>query len=103
MSTPLKERNEIDEQYRWDLSTLYASDEAFEEEFRKLDACIANVAAFAGKLTDAAAVHACFEADTALDLLLSDLFCYANLRRSEDTRAEDAQALYMRIYGKYVE
>lgn len=103
MSTPLKERNEIDEQYRWDLSTLYASDEAFEEDFRKLDACIANVAAFAGKLTDAAAVHACFEADTALDLLLSDLFCYANLRRSEDTRAEDAQALYMRIYGKYVE
>ena len=103
MSTPLKERNEIDEQYRWDLSTLYASDKAFEEDFRKLDACIANVAAFAGKLTDAAAVHACFEADTALDLLLSDLFCYANLRRSEDTRAEDAQALYMRIYGKYVE
>ena len=103
MSSPLKERNEIDEQYRWDLSTLYASDEAFEEDFRKLDACIANVAAFAGKLTDAAAVHACFEADTALDLLLSDLFCYANLRRSEDTRAEDAQALYMRIYGKYVE
>lgn len=103
MSTPLKERNEIDEQYRWDLSTLYASDEAFEEDFRKLDACIANVAAFAGKLTDAASVKACFEADTELDLLLSDLFCYANLRRSEDTRAEDAQALYMRIYGKYVE
>ena len=103
MSTPLKERNEIDEQYRWDLSTLYASDEAFEEDFRKLDACIANVAAFAGKLTDAASIMACFEADTELDLLLSDLFCYANLRRSEDTRAEDAQALYMRIYGKYVE
>ena len=103
MSTPLKERNEIDEQYRWDLSTLYASDEAFEEDFRKLDGYIANVAAFAGKLTDAASVKACFEADTALDLLLSDLFCYANLRRSEDTRAEDAQALYMRIYAKYVE
>ena len=103
MSTPLKERNEIDKQYRWDLSTLYASDEAFEEDFRKLDACIANVAAFAGKLTDAASIMACFEADTELDLLLSDLFCYANLRRSEDTRAEDAQALYMRIYGKYVE
>ena len=103
MSTPLKERNEIEEQYRWDLSTLYASDEAFEEDFRKLDACIANVAAFAGKLTDAASIKACFEADTELDLLLSDLFCYANLRRSEDTRAEDAQALYMRIYGKYVE
>lgn len=103
MSTPLKERNEIEEQYRWDLSTLYASDEAFEKDFAKLDDLIAKVAAFSGKLTDAAAIKACFDADTELDLLLSDLFCYANLRRSEDTRAEDAQALYMRIYGKYVE
>ena len=103
MSDLLKERNEIEEQYRWDLSTLYASDEAFEEDFAKLDGCIAKVAAFRGKLTDAASLKACFEADTELDLLLSDLFCYANLRRSEDTRAEDAQALYMRIYGKYVE
>ena len=103
MSNQVKERNEIEEQYRWDLSTLYASDEAFEEDFAKLDACIAKVAAFQGKLTDAASLKACFEADTELDLLLSDLFCYANLRRSEDTRAEDAQALYMRIYGKYVE
>lgn len=103
MSTPLKERREIEEQYLWDLSTLYASDEAFEEDFAKLDPCIANVAAFQGRLTDAASIRACFAADTELDLLLSDLFCYANLRRSEDTRAEDAQALYMRIYSKYVE
>ena len=53
MSNQVKERNEIEEQYRWDLSTLYASDEAFEEDFAKLDACIAKVAAFQGKLTDA--------------------------------------------------
>ena len=103
MADILKERNEIDEQYRWDLSTLYPSDDAFEEDFAKLDECIARVAAFAGKLDSAEAILACLKADTELDLLLSDLFCYANLRRSEDTRAEDAQALYMRIYGKYVE
>ena len=59
MSNQVKERNEIEEQYRWDLSTLYASDEAFEEDFAKLDACIAKVAAFQGKLTDAAATRTC--------------------------------------------
>ena len=48
MSDLLKERNEIEEQYRWDLSTLYASDEAFEEDFAKLDACIAKVPSGAG-------------------------------------------------------
>ena len=103
MSEPIRERREIEPEYQWDLSTLYPSDDAFEEDFRKLDAHIAAVASFAGKLNDAASVRACLEADTALDLLLSDLFCYANLRRAEDTRAEDAQALYMRIYAKYVE
>ncbi len=103
MSTPLKERHDIEEQYRWDLSTLYATDADFEKDFEKMDSYIAKVAAFEGTLKDASAVKACFVADTELDLLLSDLFCYANLRRSEDTRAEDAQSLYMRIYSKYVE
>ncbi len=103
MSEPVRERRDIDTEYKWDLSTLYASDEDFEKDFEKLDERIAAVAAFSGRLKDAASIRACFDADTELDLLLSDLFCYANLRRSEDTRAEDAQALYMRIYAKYVE
>ncbi|MBP5460143.1 MAG: oligoendopeptidase F, partial [Clostridia bacterium] len=103
MANTLKERHEIDEQYRWDLSTLYPSDAAFEEDLQKLEGRIADVAAFEGTLTSAEAVRACIDADTALDLLLSDLFCYANLRRSEDTRAEDAQSMYMRVYGAYVE
>ena len=103
MSAPLKERKDIETAYKWDLSTLYPSDAAFEEDFRKLDDRIAAVAAFEGTLNDAARIRACFDADTELDLRLSDLFCYANLRRAEDTRAEDAQAMYMRIYAKYVE
>ena len=43
------------------------------------------------------------ETETELDLLLSDLFSYANLRRSEDTRASQAQIMYARIYAKFVE
>ena len=103
MAEPLKDRKDIPEEYRWDLSTLYPSDKAWEEDFAKMDAAIQKVAAFQGTLHTAGAIHSCFQADTELDLLLSDLFCYANLRRSEDTRAEDAQNMYMRIYAKYVE
>lgn len=103
MADTLKERSDIEEQYRWNLSTLYASDAEFEKDFNLLDEAIEKVAAFRGQLHTAKAIHECLKADTELDLLLSDLFCYANLRRSEDTRAEEAQGLYMRIYGKYVE
>lgn len=48
-------------------------------------------------------IRALLDAETDLDLLLSDLFAYANLRRSEDTRAPQAQKMYARIYAKYVE
>ena len=46
MSDLLKERNEIEEQYRWDLSTLYASDEAFEEDFAKLEQPVSSLKDF---------------------------------------------------------
>ena len=103
MSEVLKERAEIDPRYQWDLSTLYPDDDAWEADFATLPDAIAKVTAYQGKLTDAETIHACFVADTELDRKLSNLFVYANVRRSEDTRAEAAQNLYLRIYGGYVQ
>lgn len=103
MSETLKERSEMDPQYMWDLSTLYKDDAAWEEDLKALDPLIDNVASFQGKLNNAVTIYNCLEADTILDRKLSNLFVYANVRRSEDTRAEAAQSLYMRIYSKYVE
>ena len=37
MAEVLKERNEIDPKYQWDLSDLYASDEAWEADFASID------------------------------------------------------------------
>ena len=87
----------------WDLTTLYADDEAWEAAFADLPARVDAVCAFAGRLTDADTIRSLLEAETELDLLLSDLFAYANLRRSEDTRAPQAQKMYARIYAGYVE
>ena len=93
----------MDRAFMWDLSTLYRDDDAWREALGGVDDKIAAVSAFQGKLTDADHVLAYFKADTDLSLLLSDLFCYASLRRSEDTRAADAQSMYAQIYGKYVQ
>lgn len=103
MSDTLKERSEMDPQYMWDLSSLYKDDAAWEEDLKALDPLIQHMSTFQGKLKDAVTIYNCLEADTALDRKLSNLFVYANVRRSEDTRAEAAQSLYMRIYAKYVE
>ena len=97
-----RERSEIENKYKWDLTSLYENDAAWEEDLKKIEEATAKVAAYQGKLTDSENVLACLKASTEMSRLISNLFCYANLRRSEDTRAEDAQKMYMRIYMNYV-
>ena len=111
MAAELRERKEMDPAFMWDLTSLYRDDEDWEAAFSQLSDKVDAVAAFDGKIAqtdnDGAAAARCIrtllEAETELDLLLSDLFAYANLRRSEDTRAPQAQKMYARIYAKYVE
>ena len=97
-----RERSEIENKYKWDLTSLYENDAAWEEDLKKIEEATEKVAAYQGKLTDSENVLACLKASTEMSRLISNLFCYANLRRSEDTRAEDAQKMYMRIYMNYV-
>ncbi len=103
MTEKIRERSEISKEYKWDLTPLYKDDSAWEEALPKLDEKLEKCVALQGKLTDAASVKAYLEYETDLELLLSDLFVYASLRKSEDTRADDAQGMYARIYHKYVE
>lgn len=102
MPETLKERREIDPQFQWDLTGMYATDADWEKALADLDAQIDAMSAFAGTLKDAESIAAYLEAATRLELTLSDLYCYASLRRSEDTRAEAAQSMYARVTGKYV-
>ena len=102
MSEVLKERQETDEQYRWDLSTLFADDAAWEDALKQINAEIPAAAAFQGTLNNAETIRKYFDFETELSRKMENLFTYASLRRSEDTRAQDAQQMYARAYGVYV-
>lgn len=99
----LKERSELDPQYQWDLTPMYSDDAAWEAEFATLDEQVEAMTAFAGTLKDAVTIGAYLDAVTELGRKLSNLYCYASLRRSEDTRAQAGQRMYARITGKYVQ
>lgn len=101
MPDTLKERSEIDPQYQWDLTRLYKDDAAWEQTLSGLDAQVQTVAAFDGRLKDAATIREYLDASVALSRTLSNLYCYASMRRSEDTRAEAAQSMYARISAAY--
>ena len=101
MPDTLKERSEIAAQYKWDLTRLFADDAAWEQTLAGLDKQVKEVAAFAGRLKDAGTIREYLDASMSLSRTLSNLYCYASMCRSEDTRAEAAQSMYARIAAAY--
>ncbi|MBR2765467.1 MAG: oligoendopeptidase F [Blautia sp.] len=99
----LRERSEMDQNYMWDLTGMYADDAAWEKALCELDKAVEKAAAWQGKLTDVASIAGYLQDSTELERLLSNLFGYASLRNAEDTRQDQAQSMYNRIYGKYVQ
>lgn len=101
MPDTLRERGEIDPQFQWDLTKLYKDDAAWEQMLSGLDKQVQAVAAFAGRLKDAKTIREYLDTSMTLSRTLSNLYCYASMRRSEDTRAEAAQSMYARISAAY--
>ncbi len=82
-----QERDEIDEQYKWDLTHLYSSDEEWtsaknklREESKKLDELKGSLTASAEKLADA------LEFLSDIRKGMSRLGAYANMKSDQDTR-----------------
>lgn len=50
----VKKREAIDEKYKWDLTTIFATDEAFEAELAEVLTALEDARNLAGTLTDSA-------------------------------------------------
>jgi len=98
----LKERNEISDEFKWKLGTLFDSDEAFEKSLRDLDEEVKGVVSYRGKLNNVDDIHDFLVKKYDLLRKVNNVFTYASLRRTEDTRKSDAQSMYSRSYSKYV-
>ena len=96
-------RGDVPEALTWDLSPLYASPEAWEADFARLDEVAAPVLAMQGKLDSAEAVARLLDAETVLDRLLEKLHAFAHLRHDEDTAHDGNQAREARIRARYAE
>ncbi len=85
----VKERNRlrIPDRYKWDLTSIYANDDAWGEAKRKLLSDFFQVSAYAGKLSETPEqLLGCLEL---LDLLRKEctrLACYAGMQSDLDTR-----------------
>lgn len=99
-----RERKDIDTKYKWDLSTLYANDEMWEEDFKKAKELSKKIKEYQGKLTtNSMILLEVLKLRDQLSRITENIYTYAKMRQDEDTRNSTYQALTDRATGLMVE
>ena len=95
----IPKRADVPEEFTWDLSDIFASDEAWTAEYEALKTLPAEFEAYRGHLGDSAeALLEYLRFDDAASVRLEKLYGYANCKSDQDT----ANAFYQDMRGKAV-
>lgn len=85
-------RDEISDEYKWNLEDMFASDELWEEEYEQTKELCNKIASYQGKLTESAATLLAYFQDTdEADYHLERIYVYANERYHQDTAVSQYQ------------
>ncbi|WP_049927905.1 oligoendopeptidase F [Halopiger goleimassiliensis] len=91
------ERSEIDDEYTWDLESIYATDDEWEDAYERVADRIEDLAAYEGRVTDdGETLLEVFELYEEIMREVSTVAAYARMRRDEDTTDQHYQALTAR-------
>lgn len=95
-------REEIAETYRWDLSSIYEDDAAFEQALAKAQEYPARYAAYQGTIANSPAQLLAFmHMDDEAGIELGKLVNYAQRKADEDTRVSKYQAYSAQVMDLY--
>lgn len=104
MSQELPLRHEIPLEKTWDLSSIFMTDEAWEEAFKALQADLVQVEQFKGKLGESAKTLAeAIKLQEDLSYRLGLLYVYSHLRFDTDTTNSKYAGYFSQIQGLYAQ
>ncbi len=96
-SAAIPTRADIDDNHKWNLADLYASDDAWEADFRKVQELVSKAPSYVGKLAESPALlFDCLEIKIEVSRVASRLFQFAALNRDLDSRVSKFQAMVTR-------
>ncbi len=99
-----KNREEVPEKYRWDLTAKYKSTKDWKLDFNNLKNEINSISKYKNNLVDNADnLYNCLELDTNISTKLEKLYVYAYLKHDEDLTNPENTKMFMTIYSLYVE
>jgi len=97
MANTIPKRSEIPEQYTWDLSGMFESDDKWFEEYEALKDAPQRIAAYKGRLSESAETLLEFmRLDDEMEVRLSEFYGYANCKGDQDT----SDSFYQDMRGK---
>src|ERR1700686_1725560 len=89
-----RDRNKVPDEYKWDLTAIYPSDQAWRAAKEKLASELPKLRQFQGTLASSASLLAdALETQSDFDKELTRLFVYASMRSDEDTRVSTYQGM----------
>ena len=91
-----KERKDVPQNRKWNTDDIFASQKEWDDLYASLEGKL-DFSAYKGKLKDAETILACMEGINAVVKDLSRLSVYAFMRRDEDTRKSEFDALQSRV------
>ena len=104
MANTIPKRSEIPEQYTWDLSGMFESNEKWLEEYEALKELPQRIAAYKGRLSESAETLLEFmRLDDEVEVRLSAFYGYASCKGDQDTSNSFYQDMRGKAMGRLVE
>ena len=98
MAKEEKLRSEIEDKYKWDLDSMYTSNEAFEKDIKSAEKLVDELVSYKGTITkDSDTLYNFLKLEEKLDVILTNLYVYAESKKNEDLGNEENQKIYNEI------
>ena len=99
-SGAIPQRSDIDDKYKWDLTTFFPNEQAWEDAYNALEKNMPRVEQYKGTFASSANnLLECLKLKDSLDLIANNLYVYAYLKLDEDNRNSKYQELGGQISG----
>ena len=97
MAKELPERKELTDKYKWNLKDIYNDVNEWEKDYEKVENLLPDIEKYKGEITKSSkkllnVLDSIMEAKE----IISRLYAFAHMKRDEDTRKQDYQALFNR-------
>ncbi len=93
----LKSREEISNEYKWNIEKIYKDSATWEEEFKNLKENSKNILKFQGTLKNKDSLKEYLALDESLSRTLEKLYVFAHMKSHEDTQNTEFQSLASKI------